>query len=136
MSDECLVVCRNMAVQGNKITDLIEQTREFSFSIEVTPNITESEIDDLEVEPTFFSVTWHAKSHQCLNFDIAPVKTATLLKNKNKEVLLHISCDYMRKTYLDELLNKLQEKGICNLFIVLGGKCLNRKFQLLHLLSI
>jgi 5,10-methylenetetrahydrofolate reductase len=104
-----------------KIVDLL-QTKKNTFSFEVTPNITESDLDSLEVEPTFYSVTWHAKSHQNKDLDIPPIKLAKLIRSRNKDVLLHLSCDLLKRNYLTGLLTELQEHDICNLLIVLGGK--------------
>lgn len=104
-----------------KITDLLRK-KEFSFSLEVTPDISEQQIDNLSVEPAFFSVTWHAKSHQNKSLDIPPLKTARYLRSKGKNVLLHLSCDLMTQEFLLELLEMLQKYEIRNLFVVLGGK--------------
>lgn len=105
----------------SKLTDLIKNAQ-FSYSFEVTPDVSEEEIDNLNVDPAFFSITWHAKMHQCKDMNIQPIQLATLLKSKQKEVLLHISCDMMKTDYLKKLLTKLQENKICNLFVVLGGE--------------
>ena len=107
-----------------KLTELIKNKGKFSYSFEVTPEVSEADIDNLKVDPVFFSVTWHAKTHKCANLDIDPLKTASLLRSKHKEVLLHLSCDMMKAAYLEKLLTLLQEKKICNLFLVLGGKFL------------
>ncbi|KAJ0176126.1 hypothetical protein K1T71_008300 [Dendrolimus kikuchii] len=109
-----------MATSTIKITDLIKRGGQITYSFEITSDITVDELNNVSIEPAFYSVTWHAKSHQCKNLDIAPIKTATLLKNLGKNVLMHISCDMMKKDYLDELLILLKEKSICNLFVVLG----------------
>ncbi|CAH0400113.1 unnamed protein product [Chilo suppressalis] len=103
-----------------KITDLLRITAAPSYSFEVTPDVHEADLDNLPLEPTFFSVTWHAKSHLNKDLDIAPLKLAKLLRSKNKNVLLHLTCDLLRKDYLSKLLQLLQDNGICNLFIMLG----------------
>ncbi|XP_030023693.2 methylenetetrahydrofolate reductase [Manduca sexta] len=107
-------------VPGIKIIDLIKQSETFSFSFEVSPGITEEVINNLEVEPKFFAVTWHAKTHKCKDLDIEPLRKAIFLRSKQQNVLLHLSCDLLRKPYLDDLITLLQAHGICNLFIVLG----------------
>ncbi|XP_022826545.1 methylenetetrahydrofolate reductase 2 [Spodoptera litura] len=104
----------------SKLTELIQNKGNFSYSFEVTPDVSEEDIDNLRVEPLFFSVTWHAKTHQCKDLNIAPLKIALKLSSKQKNVLLHLSCDMMKTTYLTDLLAMLQENGICNLFLVLG----------------
>lgn len=111
-----------MSTTTIKITDLIKRGGEITYSFEVTPDITEEELNNVSVEPAFYSVTWHAKSHQCKNLDIAPIKTAKKLRDLGKNVMMHISCDMMKKEYLDELLIFLKENSICNLFVILGGK--------------
>lgn len=107
---------------SNKLTELIRNKGKFSYSFEVTPDVAEEEIDNLKEYPVFFSVTWHAKSHKCRDLNIEPLKTAYLLRSKQQHVLLHLSCDMMKADYLTQLLNALQEKNICNLFLVLGGE--------------
>lgn len=102
-----------------KVTDLISNS--FSYSVEVTPNINEEELSNLKLEPLFYSVTWHAKLHQCKDLNIPPLKLAYKLCEKGKNVLLHLSCDLLAKKYLDLLMKRLQEIGICNLFTVMGG---------------
>ncbi|KAG6441024.1 hypothetical protein O3G_MSEX001571 [Manduca sexta] len=67
-------------VPGIKITDLIKQSETFSFSFEVSPGITEEVINNLEVEPKFFAVTWHAKTHKCKDLDIEPLRKAIFLR--------------------------------------------------------
>ncbi|XP_068631822.1 methylenetetrahydrofolate reductase (NADPH) [Battus philenor] len=104
-----------------KITDLLKNKDPFTFSFEVTPEISEADLDKIEVQPMFYSVTWHASNHQCKDLNIPPLKLASLLKQKGKHVLLNLSCHLMTKKYLNELLPWLQEKDICNLFIVLGA---------------
>ncbi|KAJ8719606.1 hypothetical protein PYW08_011781 [Mythimna loreyi] len=105
-----------------KLTELIKNKGKgkFSYSFEVTPDVSEEDIDNLKVDPAFFSVTWHAKIHKCANMSIDPIKTALLLRSKQKQVLLHLSCDMMKATYLEELLSLLQKNNIRNLFVVLG----------------
>lgn len=108
-----------MSSERKKITDLINIPG-FTFSFELTPNISEDEINALEMSPVFFSVTWHAKAHQCKNLEIDPLQTVRLLKSKGKNVLLHLTCDMLRMSYLDQLLIFLKEQDICNLFVILG----------------
>ncbi|XP_014359190.2 5,10-methylenetetrahydrofolate reductase isoform X1 [Papilio machaon] len=103
-----------------RISDLIRNKHSFTFSFEVTPDVGEAELDKITLQPEFYSITWHALSHQCKDLNIAPLKLANLLRQKNKHVLLNLSCNLMTKAYLNDLLPWLQEKGICNLFIVLG----------------
>ncbi|XP_026752671.1 methylenetetrahydrofolate reductase [Galleria mellonella] len=103
-----------------KIIDIIKRNKQFSFSFEVTPDISEEEIDNLRVDPSFFSITWHAKTHQNKDLDIAPLKIAKFLRSKEKEVLLHLSCDFMKRNFLFRVLLLLQEINIRNLFIILG----------------
>ncbi|KAI5646375.1 methylenetetrahydrofolate reductase domain-containing protein [Phthorimaea operculella] len=104
---------------SSRITDLVK-VKEFTYSFEVTPNITFDQIDKLAISPAFFSITWHSKSHGCSDLDIAPLKLASHLKSKGENVCLHLSCDLMKKEYLDSLLKRLQEQGICNIFVILG----------------
>lgn len=111
---------QKMSSERKKITDLINIPG-FTFSFELTPNISEDEINALEMSPVFFSVTWHAKAHQCKNLEIDPLQTVRLLKSKGKNVLLHLTCDMLRMSYLDQLLIFLKEQDICNLFVILGG---------------
>ncbi|XP_045452208.1 methylenetetrahydrofolate reductase [Melitaea cinxia] len=103
-----------------KIVEIIQDMGNISFSFEVTPDIREEELDYLKIEPLFFSITWHAQTHKCSNLEIAPLKLANSLINKGKNVLLHISCTNLRRDYVNMLLTALQDKGICNLFIILG----------------
>ncbi|XP_013191562.1 methylenetetrahydrofolate reductase (NADPH) isoform X2 [Amyelois transitella] len=105
-----------------KITDLINNSNQFSFSFEVTPELSEGDVDNLEIEPLFYSVTWHAKGHQNKDLDIGPLRMARKLSKKGKTVLLHMSCDMLRKEFLDKVLMMLQEQGIRNLFLILGEK--------------
>ncbi|XP_047997903.1 methylenetetrahydrofolate reductase [Leguminivora glycinivorella] len=105
-----------------KITDLIKHSDKFSYSFEVTPDVTVEEINNLKVEPVFFSVTWHAKNHKCEDLDIAPLRMAKLLRSKQHNVLLHLTCDMLKKDYLDQVLILLQEQNICNLLVMLGEK--------------
>lgn len=110
--------------EANKITELIKHKGKFSYSFEVTPDVSEDELFSLKEDPVFFSVTWHAKQHQCKDLNIGPVRTASILRSKQKHVLLHLSCDMLKTDYLDELLTMLQERNICNLFLILGGELL------------
>ncbi|KAM3961514.1 5,10-methylenetetrahydrofolate reductase [Aphomia sociella] len=103
-----------------KITDIIKGLKQFTFSFEVTPDVSEDEINNLTVEPVFFSVTWHAKTHQNKDLDIAPLKMTKFLRDKGRNVLLHLSCDLMKKDFLSQILIVLQEMKICNLFVILG----------------
>ncbi|XP_049874948.1 5,10-methylenetetrahydrofolate reductase [Pectinophora gossypiella] len=102
-----------------KITDLIK-TDEFTYSFEVTPNIALDTIDNLGSEPLFISITWHAKSLELNHWDVGPLKLANNLTAKGYNVLLHLSCDLLKREYLNGLLQFLQEKKICNLFVFLG----------------
>lgn len=110
--------------EANKITELIKHKGKFNYSFEVTPDVSEDELFSLKEDPVFFSVTWHAKQHQCKDLNIGPVRTASILRSKQKHVLLHLSCDMLKTDYLDELLTVLQERNICNLFLILGGELL------------
>ncbi|XP_028174520.1 methylenetetrahydrofolate reductase [Ostrinia furnacalis] len=105
-----------------KVTDLIANCyqQKVTFSIEVTPDVSTSELDSLSIEPLFYSITWHAKTHKNENLDIAPLRLARYLRNKNKEVLMHLSCDMLRKEFLLQLLDTFKEIKVCNLFVVLG----------------
>ncbi|KPI92565.1 Methylenetetrahydrofolate reductase [Papilio xuthus] len=47
-----------------KISDLIRNKRSFTFSFEVTPDVGEAELDKITLQPEFYSITWHALSHQ------------------------------------------------------------------------
>ncbi|CAH2242672.1 jg8490 [Pararge aegeria aegeria] len=105
---------------AGRITEIIKNKGSFSYSFEVTPVIKENELEKLDLEPLFFSVTWHAQDHKCKDFEIAPLKLAKYLREKNKNVLLHISCCNMKKDYLDYLLVLLKDIGVYNLFIILG----------------
>ncbi|XP_063625174.1 methylenetetrahydrofolate reductase (NADPH)-like [Cydia splendana] len=105
-----------------KITDLIKQTEKFSYSFEVTPDVTVEDINNLNVEPVFFSVTWHAKNHKCEDLDIAPLRMVKFLRSKQHPVLLHLTCDMLKKDYLDQVLALLQEQNVCNLLVMLGEK--------------
>lgn len=107
---------------ARKVTDLIKTTEHCSYSFEVTPDINEEELDNLELEPLFFSITWHAHQYQCKTSDIPPLRLARYLRAKGKHVLLHISCTSLRKDFVDDLLKKLKQLDICNLFIITGGK--------------
>lgn len=113
---------KKMTSDSRKLVNLIQDKGKFSFSFEVTPDVKNEDIESLEVTPTFFAVTWHAKSHQCKDLDIAPLKTASFLRSNQKQVLMHLSCDLLTKHYLERVLAFLQEKEICNLFLVLGGE--------------
>lgn len=104
-----------------KITDILK-TNSFSYSFEVTPDVSHDDIDNLKVEPVFFSVTWHAKYHKCEDLDIGPIRLAKYLRSKQKSVMMHLSCDMMRKEYLNQLLKVFQDNDICNLFVILGGE--------------
>lgn len=106
----------------NKITHLLKSDK-LTFSFEVTPDIEKYRIDKLSVEPTFFCITWHAKSYDFKDFDIPPVKLATYLRSTGRTVCLHLSCDLLKRDYLNELLRYLEDYGICNLFVVFGGEC-------------
>lgn len=118
--------CNFLKMEGPmKLTELIKNKGKFTYSFEVTPEISEEVIDNLKVDPVFFSVTWHAKIHKCANLSIDPIRTASLLSSKRKQVLLHLSCDMMKATYLKKLLALLQENNICNLFLALGGKLIS-----------
>ncbi|XP_061718071.1 methylenetetrahydrofolate reductase (NADPH) [Cydia pomonella] len=105
-----------------KITDLIKQSKKFSYSFEVTPDVAVEEINKLKVEPVFFSVTWHATNHKCEDLDIAPIRMAKFLRSKQHNVLLHLTCDMLKKDYLDQVLALLQKQNICNLLVMLGEK--------------
>lgn len=107
---------------SKKLVDLIVNETKFRFSFEVTPDVNNEDIEKLETDPTFFAITWHAKTHKCRDLDIAPLRTANFLRSKGKQVLLHLSCDLLKQEYLIGLLTFLQEKGICNLFLILGGR--------------
>ncbi|KAI8432206.1 hypothetical protein MSG28_004658 [Choristoneura fumiferana] len=102
-----------------KITDMLK-SNSFSYSFEVTPDVLYDDIDNLNVEPVFFSVTWHAKYHKCEDLDIGPIRIAKYLRSIQKSVLMHMSCDMMRKEYLNQLLKVFQDNNICNLFVILG----------------
>ncbi|XP_059045172.1 5,10-methylenetetrahydrofolate reductase-like, partial [Achroia grisella] len=103
-----------------KITDILNRSRIFSYSFEVTPDIPEEEINNLNVEPSFFSVTWHAKIHQNEHLDIGPLRIAKFLRSKEKDVLLHLSCDLLKKEFLLRVLLLLQKINVRNLLIILG----------------
>lgn len=105
-----------------KITDVLQNKEKLSYSVEVMPTITLDKFDVLTAEPAFIAVTWHASSHESKSLDVPPLKIANFLRSKGKTVLLHLSCELMKKDYLDSLLGKLKENGICNLFVILGGK--------------
>lgn len=111
-----------MSSRVKRITNLLKSDL-LTFSFEVTPDIDKSKIDKLSVEPAFFCVTWHAKSYDFKDFDIPPVKLAKYLRFEGKPVCLHLSCDLLKRDYLNELLKFLQDHEICNLFVVFGGKC-------------
>lgn len=104
-----------------KITELIKRSGQRTFSFEVTPDLPETELDNLPIKPLFYSVTWHAKSHRNQNLDIGPLRIAKYLRDKGLEVVLHLSCDLLRKDFLKQILVYLQEIEILNLFVVLGG---------------
>lgn len=106
---------------SSKIVDLLKNTDSTTFSFEVTPDVTENDINKIDLQPSFYSITWHATTHQCRDLDIPPLKLAGLLRQLGKHVLLNLSCNFMKKNYLNDLLKWLQEKDICNLFIILGG---------------
>lgn len=116
------VVARVCLKMARKVTDLINNNNRFTYSYEVTPDIKVEELDNLNLQPLFFSITWHAHQHQCKNLNIAPLKLANYLRSKGKDVLLNVSCTDLKKDYLNELLQMLQEKDICNLFIISGGE--------------
>lgn len=105
----------------SKVTELIKN-KQLSYSFEVTPDISLEEINNLTAEPTFFSITWHAKKHEFKDLEIAPLRLAKYLRGRGKNVLLHLTCDLLKKDYLNSLLAKLHEIDVCNLFVVLGGK--------------
>ncbi|XP_072947703.1 5,10-methylenetetrahydrofolate reductase [Epargyreus clarus] len=111
-----------MSTTQCKITDVINTGSGNSYSFEVTPNIREDQLINMKVDPLFYSITWHATIHECRNLDIAPLKLAKFLRRNNKNVLLHLSCNLLRKSYLDDLLLMLQKENICNLLIILGEK--------------
>ncbi|XP_011557426.3 methylenetetrahydrofolate reductase [Plutella xylostella] len=106
---------------SNKITDLLKQDSE-TISLEVTPDLDVKELLKLNFKPLFVSITWHARMHHCEDLDIAPLRLASRLKSEGYDVLLHISCDQLKRTYLDQVLNYLKERGICNLFVVQGER--------------
>ncbi|XP_047507747.1 5,10-methylenetetrahydrofolate reductase [Pieris napi] len=105
---------------ARKITDILNNIDKFSYSFEVTPNVTEEELNNIKLEPAFYAITWHAKLYDFNNLDIQPLKLAETLASKNKNVLLNLSCHKLRKEYLYRVLDFLKSKGICNLFIVQG----------------
>lgn len=107
--------------EAKKVIDLIKENK-FTYSFEATPDINKDDIICMEADPSFFSVTWHAKSHKCKDLEIGPLKLAEFLRAQQKQVMMHLSCDMMKKQYLERVLAFLQEKGICNLFLILGGK--------------
>ncbi|XP_023935514.2 uncharacterized protein LOC112044027 [Bicyclus anynana] len=110
---------------SDRITEIFNndgRKEKFTYSLEITPGVKEEELENLNLEPTFFSITWHAYAHGCKDFDIEPLKLAKYLRSKKKNVLLHISCANVKKDYIDKLLVLLKEMGICNLFIILGEK--------------
>ncbi|CAK1582801.1 unnamed protein product [Parnassius mnemosyne] len=109
-----------MPSKSKRITDLLENESLVTFSFEVTPDVSEDELDKVDLHPIFYSITWHATAYQYKDLDIAPLRLASFLRQKEKLVLLHLSCNFMKKEYLNDLLPWLQEKGICNLFIILG----------------
>lgn len=110
-----------MASEAIKLTELIKENQ-FTYSFEATPDLKKEDLVNLDADPSFFSVTWHAKSHKCMDLEIPPLKLAEFLRNQQKQVMMHISCDKMTKQYLERVLGFLQEKGICNLFLILGGE--------------
>ncbi|XP_038212859.1 methylenetetrahydrofolate reductase 2 [Zerene cesonia] len=103
-----------------KITEIISGTQKFTYSFELTPDINVEDIENLEIDPLFYSITWHAKLYAFENLDIAPLRLVEKLRNKKKTVLLHLSCDKLRTVYLDKILDYLKSKGVCNLFVLLG----------------
>ncbi|CAG9788215.1 unnamed protein product [Diatraea saccharalis] len=103
-----------------KVVDLLKDKTQLTYSFEVTPDVLEADLENLAIEPLFYSVTWHAKSHLNKDLDIAPLRLARLLRRKNKNVLLHLTCDLLKKNYLVKLLQMLQENSIRNLFVILG----------------
>ncbi|XP_041981525.1 methylenetetrahydrofolate reductase 1 [Aricia agestis] len=113
---------------SRKIIELLND-EQLSYSIEVTQEITEDEINKLVInkivplEPLFYSVTWHALVHKCKALDIAPIRVAKRLRELNKDVLLHLTCSLLTKPFLEKLLETLQISDIRNLFIVLGENC-------------
>lgn len=110
-----------MASEAIKVTELIKESK-FTYSFEVTPDLQKEDLIEMNADPAFFSVTWHAKSHKCKDLEISPLKLAEFLRSQQKQVMMHISCDLMTKQYLERVLAFLQEKGICNLFPILGGE--------------
>ncbi|XP_032518506.2 methylenetetrahydrofolate reductase (NADPH) [Danaus plexippus] len=106
----------------SKITELISNSEKLSYSYEVTPSITYEKIKDIDILPRFFSVTWHPQEQDLKSFNMgfAPLKLATDLITAGHNVLLHVSCSFMTKKYLHDLLKFLQEMGICNLLIIRG----------------
>lgn len=107
-----------------KITNILKNLKHFSYSYEVTPNVNWDTLDKLSSNTNFICVTWHARNYDFTSFDVAPVKLAKHLHDKGRTVCLHLTCDLLKKDYLNGLLQHLQEHGICNLFIILGGECL------------
>ncbi|VVC89519.1 unnamed protein product, partial [Leptidea sinapis] len=103
-----------------KITELIRNLNEFSFSFEVTPDVNRGDLDGLNIKPLFFSITWHAKKYEMTDLNIPPIQLAEFLRDKQKNVLLHLSCDRLRRAYLNKLLDHLKAKEICNLLLVRG----------------
>ncbi|CAG4945449.1 unnamed protein product [Parnassius apollo] len=109
-----------MFSKSEKINDLLRNGSLVTFSFEVTPDISEDELNKVDLHPIFYSITWHATVHQCKDLDIAPLRLASFLRQKEQHVLLHLSCNFMKREYLNDLMSWLQEKGICNLLIILG----------------
>lgn len=105
-----------------KITNILKELKTFSCSYEVTPNVDWEKLDELSAHTNFVNVTWHARNYDFENFDVPPVKLAKHLKDKGKTVCLHLTCDLLKREYLNGLLKHLQEYGICNLYIILGGE--------------
>lgn len=115
-----------MTTKSEKITDILKRKR-FTYSIEVVAPRTDDEMCEfdsemlrLECEPTFFAVTWHAKL-QNSDLDIAPLRLAKRLSSEGRNVLLHLTCDLLSQSFLEGVLKFLQENGICNLLVMLGG---------------
>lgn len=106
-----------------KITNILKNLEDFSYSYEVTPNVNWDKLDKLSANTNFICITWHARYYDFKGFDIAPVKLAKHLNDKGMTVCLHLTCDLLKKDYINGLLQHLQEHGICNLFIILGGEC-------------
>ncbi|CAK1543098.1 unnamed protein product [Leptosia nina] len=105
---------------GHKITELLSNAEKFSYSFEVTPDITEDKLNNISLEPAFYSITWHAKLYEFKDLNIPPLRLAESLANKNKNVLLNLSCHKLRKPYLNGVLDYLKSNNVCNLFAIQG----------------